>query len=122
MSSFVSFIFHLIAFYVQDFCSLGRFIPVCFIIFVVMVNEIVSLISLSDISSVLEYKVFLCVKFIYLTETLLYSFITCSNLLVAFLGFYLHSIRSSANFPIKIPFTSFFFSKCCGLDVKNYVD
>ena len=39
-----------LVFRVQVFCLLGRFIPRCFILFDVMINGRVSLISLSDLS------------------------------------------------------------------------
>ena len=49
----------------MSFVSLGRFILMCFILFDVMVNRIVSLISLSDlVISVWECKIFLLINFV----------------------------------------------------------
>ena len=48
----IFYFFHqcFILFYIKVFCSLGKFIPKYFILFVAIVNEIVSLISLSVFS------------------------------------------------------------------------
>ena len=69
------------------FVSLGRYIPKYFILFVAMVNGIVSLISLS-IFSLLVYRNArdFCVLILY-PSTLLYSLISSSNFLVESLGF-----------------------------------
>ena len=66
----------------RSLVSLGRYIPKYFIIFVAMVNGIVSLISLS-IFSLLVYRNArdFCVLVLY-TATLLYSLISSSNFLV----------------------------------------
>ena len=66
----------------KSFVSLGRYIPKYFILFVVMVNGTVSLISLSDFS-LLVYRNAgdFCVLILYL-ETLLYSLINSSNFLI----------------------------------------
>ena len=71
----------------KSFVSLGRYILKYFILFVAMVNGIVSLISLS-VFSLLVYKNArdFCVLILY-PETLLYSLIHSSNFLVESLGF-----------------------------------
>ena len=71
----------------RSFVSLGRYTPKYFILFVGMVNGIVSLISLS-VFSLLVYKNArdFCVLILY-PETLLYSLIHSSNFLVESLGF-----------------------------------
>ena len=72
----------------MSYVSLGRYIPKYFVLFVVMVNGIVSLISLS-VFSLLVYRNArdLCVLILY-PETLLYSLISSSNFLVESLGFF----------------------------------
>ena len=69
------------------FVSFGRFIPKYFILFVAMVNGIVSFISLS-VFSLLVYRNArdFCVLILYLA-TLLYSLISSGNFLVESLGF-----------------------------------
>ena len=66
----------------KSFVSLGRYIPKYFILFVAMVNGIVSLISLS-VFSLLVYNDArdFCVLILY-PATLLYSLISSSNFLV----------------------------------------
>ena len=73
----------------KSFVSLGRYIPKYFILFVAMVNDIVSLISLS-VFSLLVYKNArdFCVLILY-PATLLYSLISSSNFLVESVGFYM---------------------------------
>ena len=97
----------------SSFFSLGKFIPRHLILFVAMVNEIESLISLSDFS-LLVYRNAndLCVLILY-PATLLNSLMSSSNFLILSLRFSMYSI-SSANsesftsyFPIWIPFISF---------------
>ena len=71
----------------KSFVSLGRYIPKYFILFVAMMNGIVSLISLS-VFSLLVYKNArdFCVLILY-PATLLYLLINSSNFLVESLGF-----------------------------------
>ena len=66
----------------RSFVSLGRYTPKYFILFVAVVNGIVSLISLS-VLSLLVYRNArdFCVLILY-PATLLYSLISCSNFLV----------------------------------------
>ena len=72
------------------FVSLGRFIPRYFILFTSIVNGIVSLISLSDFSLLLYRKArYFCVLSLY-PVTLLNSWISSSNFLVASLVFSCH--------------------------------
>ena len=70
----------------RSFVFLGRYTPKYFILFVAMVNGIVSLISLS-VFSLLVYRNAraFCVLILYPT-TLLYSLISSSNFLVESLG------------------------------------
>ena len=71
----------------KSFVSLGRYTPKYFILFIAMVNGIVSLISLS-VFSLLVYKNArdFCVLILY-PVTLIYSLISSSNFLVESLGF-----------------------------------
>ena len=87
VSSLISFISILQFSMNRSFVSLGRFIPKYFILFIAMVNGIVSLISVS----VLSWLVYrnardFCVLILY-PATLLYSLISSSNFLVKYLGF-----------------------------------
>ena len=115
MSSLISFISVLQFSEYRSFTSLGRFIPRYFILFVAMVNGIVSLISLADLS-LLVYRNArdFCALILY-PATLQNSLITSSSFLVASLGFCLYSVMSSAKsdsfspFPIYIPFISLSF-------------
>jgi len=71
----------------MSFVSLGEFLAKCFILYIAMVNGIVSLVSLS-VFSLLVYRNArdFCVFILY-PATLLYSWISSSNFLVMSLGF-----------------------------------
>ena len=97
----------------SSFVSLGKFVPRYLILFVVMVNGIDSLISLSNFSLLLnKYASDFCVMTL-CPVTLLNSLISSSSFLILSFGFYMYSIMSSANsecftsFLIWIPFISF---------------
>ena len=112
VSSLISFTTVLWFSVYRSFVYLGRYIPKYFILFIAMVNGIVSLISLS-ILSLLVYRNArdFCVLILY-PATLLYSLISSSSFLVeSFRVFYVedHVIRkqSFTSFPIWIPFISF---------------
>ena len=96
-----------------SFVSLGRFIPRYFILFVAMGNGNVSVISLSDFSSLVYRNARDFCALILYPATLPNSLIGSSSFLVASSGFSMYSIMSSANrdsftsFPIWIPFISF---------------
>ena len=83
MSSLISFISVLYFSDYKSLTSLGRFIPRYFILFVAMVNESVSLISLSDFL-LLVYRNAL----ILYPATLPNSLISSSSFLVASVGFF----------------------------------
>ena len=72
----------------RSFVSLHRYTPKYFILFIAMVNGIVSLISL-PVFSLLVYRDArdFCVLILY-PATLLYSLISSSNFLVESLGFF----------------------------------
>ena len=71
----------------RSFVSLGRYIPKYFILFVAMVNGIISLISLSDSLSLLyRNAIDSCILILY-PATLLDSMMNSSSFLIASLGF-----------------------------------
>ena len=69
----------------RSFVSLGRYTPKYFILYLAMVNGIVSLISVFSLLVYRNARDF-CVLILYPT-TLLYSLISSSNFLVVSLGF-----------------------------------
>ena len=87
VSSLISFISVLRFSAYRSFVSLGRFIPRYFILCVAMVNGSVSIISLSDFSSLVYRNGRDFCELILYPETLPNSLISSSSFLVAFLGF-----------------------------------
>ena len=77
--------------------SLCRFIPQYFILFAVMVNGIVSLISLSDLLLYVDRNATDFCVFILYPETIPNSLMSSSSFLVASLGFSVYGTLSSAN-------------------------
>ena len=113
VSSLIYFISVLYFSAYRSFISLRRFIPKYFILFVAMVYGSVSIISLSCFQSLVYRNARDFYALILYPATLPNSLISTSSFLVAFLGFSMYSIMSSANsdnftssFPICIPFIS----------------
>ena len=110
VSSSISFINVLPFLEHRSFASLDRFIPRHFILFEVMVNGIVSLISLSDLLLLVYRNARDFYVLILYPATLPNSLMSSSSFQVASLGFFMFSIMSSANsdsftsLPIWIPF------------------
>ena len=100
----------------KSFVSLGRFIARYFILFDAIVNEIVSLISLSNIL-LLVYRNATDMYFNFLFSN--FSLMGSSSFLVASLGFSLYSIFSHLQtvtvllLPFQLKFLLFLFSDCC---------
>ena len=87
VSSLISFISVLEFSIYRSLVSLGRYIPKYFILFIAMVNGIVSLISFSTFSLLVDRNARdYCVLILY-PATLPYSLISSSNFLVESLGF-----------------------------------
>ena len=110
---------YLIVFVVQIFHLLGRFIPRFFTLFDAMINDIVSLISLS-VLSLLVYRNTTNFCVILYPATLLNLLVNSSSLLVAYLQFSMFAIFYAnsdglTSFPIWIPFISFLWLLCIGL-------
>ena len=96
VSSLISFISVLQFSAYRSFVSLGRFIPRYYILFVAVVNGSVSLISLSDFSSLVYRNARDFCALILYPATLPNSLIGSRSFLVASLGFSMYSIMSSA--------------------------
>ena len=71
----------------MSFVSLGEFLAKCFILYISMVNGIVSLVSLSVFSLLVYRNARDFSVLILYPATLLYSWISSSNVLVMSLGF-----------------------------------
>ena len=119
MLSLISFISILQFPVYRSFASLGKFI-----LFVAMVDGIVSLIPLSLLSVYRNARDFYVL--ILYPASLLNSLISSSSFLVASLGFSLYSTMSSVSNDSLTSFSNldsfyfFFFSDCCGSDFQNY--
>ena len=107
----------------RSFVSLGKYTPKYFILFVSVVNGIVSLISLSVFSLLVHRNARdFCVLILY-PATLLYLLISSSNFLVVFSVFYVedHVICKQQEFHFFSYLDSFYFffcSDCCGQILK----
>ena len=101
---------YLIVFVVQIFHLLGRFIPRFFILFDAMINDIVSLISLS-VLSLLVYRNTTNFCVILYPATLLNLLVNSSSLLVAYLQFSMQTVMVLLIF--QFGFLLFLFSDCC---------
>ena len=132
VSSLISFISVLQFSIYRSFVSLGRFIPRYFILFVAMMNGIISLISLSVFSLFVYRNARDFSVLIFYPAISLFSLISSSNFLVVSIGFSVQRIMSSANsesftspFLIWFPFLSFsslhiFFEKSFKISLENY--
>ena len=80
----------------RSFVSLGKFIPKHIILFYAMVNGIISLISLSDLSLLYRNTVDFCILTFY-PATLPNSLMRSNSFLVVSSGFSIHSIMLSSN-------------------------
>ena len=113
VSSLISFISIFLSSQYRSFVSLCKFIPWYFILFVAVINGIVSLISLSN-HSLLMYRnaTDFCGLILYPT-TLLNSLISTSSVLVESSGFSMYSMSSEnsdsfiSSFPNWISFITF---------------
>ena len=92
------------AFWVQVSASLGRFIPKYFILFVAMINGIVSLISLSYFSLFIYRSTRDFYVLILYPVAFQNSLFSSRSLLLASLGFSTHNIMSSVNIDTSITF------------------
>uniref|UniRef100_A0A8D0QZR4 Uncharacterized protein n=1 Tax=Sus scrofa TaxID=9823 RepID=A0A8D0QZR4_PIG len=109
VSSLISFISVLQFSVYRSFVFLGRFIPRYLILFDPMVNEMVFLISLSDLSLLLyRNAINFCVLILHLA-TFPNSFMSSKSFLVMSLGFYRYSIMSSQTVLVLLPLFQFGF-------------
>ena len=97
VSSLISFTSVLYFSAYRSFLSLRRFIPRYFILFVAVVNGSVSLISLSDVSSLVYRNTRDFCALIFYPANLPNSLISPNSFAVASLGFSMYSIMSHAD-------------------------
>uniref|UniRef100_A0A8D1IM58 Uncharacterized protein n=1 Tax=Sus scrofa TaxID=9823 RepID=A0A8D1IM58_PIG len=125
MSSSVSFTSALEFSEYRCCASLGRFIPRYFILFSVMINGIVSLISLSGLLLFVYRKATDTCLLICILK-LPHSLMSSSSFLITYLEFSTYSIMSSTNsdsfisFPIWIPFISYLIALASYLIIASY--
>ena len=111
----------------RSFVSLGRLSPKYFI-FVAVVNGIISLLSVTDLSLLVYRNIRDFCALILYPATLLDYLFHSSSFLLEYLGFSVYHIMSSAvtvftSFPIWIhSFYFFSFSEYCGKGFHNYVE